>query len=108
MFGYNVYAYDPMPDRSKLDAKARKCIFLGYQRRINGYRLWDPLTNRIIISRDISFNESKSLKEDKNAQTSQIDIDKSKDPTSQDETVGGSNHRQFGDWIEIDVYGYTE
>ena len=33
-------------------------IFVGYGGGTKGYRLWDPTTHKIIIKRDVKFNES--------------------------------------------------
>jgi hypothetical protein len=50
-----------MPDqlRRKLDSKSKRCIFVGYTK--NGYRLWDPLTETVFVSRDVIFNEKELL-----------------------------------------------
>ena len=32
-------------------------MFLGYTDRVKGYRLWDPTTHKIFISRDVIFVE---------------------------------------------------
>ena len=45
-------------ERTKLDAKFRKCIFLGYADGVKGYRLWDPTAHKIVISRDVIFVEN--------------------------------------------------
>jgi hypothetical protein len=34
---------------------------------VKGYKLWNLVTCKVIISRDISFNEPKTLKERENA-----------------------------------------
>ena len=46
--------------RNKLDPKPRKCIILGYQHG-KGYRFWDPIAEKLPTSKDVSFNEPKSL-----------------------------------------------
>lgn len=37
--------------------KSQKCIFLGYSSNYRGYRCYDPLSNKTIISRHIVFDE---------------------------------------------------
>ena len=41
VFGCDVYAHIPKDERGKFDAKARKCIFMGYGRETKGYRLYE-------------------------------------------------------------------
>ncbi|KAL1536502.1 hypothetical protein AAHA92_29144 [Salvia divinorum] len=56
-FGCKAYAH---LKQSKLDARALKCVMLGYQPGVKGYRLWcvEPGNHKIIISRDVVFSES--------------------------------------------------
>lgn len=44
-------------ETSKLDPKFRKCIFLKYVDEVKGYYLWDLITYKVIISRDIIFTK---------------------------------------------------
>ncbi|KAL2630082.1 hypothetical protein R1flu_014768 [Riccia fluitans] len=73
VFGYDVYAHTPRENQTKLDPKAKKCYFLGYQQGVKGYQLWDPVDCKLIVSRDVSFNEARSLKEGEKAQAPDID-----------------------------------
>ena len=57
VFGCDAYPLTPKVNRSKLDPTSKKCVFLGYQTGVKGYRLWDPIARKIIVSRDVSFNE---------------------------------------------------
>lgn len=41
IFGCSAYAHIPKDERRKLDAKSRKCTFLGYSSSSKGYRLYD-------------------------------------------------------------------
>jgi hypothetical protein len=50
ILGCRTYAHVP-------DA-VRKCWFVGYCDNIKGWRLWDPVTRKIIISRDVFFDET--------------------------------------------------
>uniref|UniRef100_A0A2N9GLD2 CCHC-type domain-containing protein n=1 Tax=Fagus sylvatica TaxID=28930 RepID=A0A2N9GLD2_FAGSY len=34
-------------DRSKLDPKSKKCIFLGFKKGVKGYKLWDPVAQKM-------------------------------------------------------------
>ena len=57
-----AYVHVDAGEQSKLDAKAKKMIFLGYPRGVKGYRMWDPLEKNVIISRDVTFDEMLVLK----------------------------------------------
>ncbi|KAI5434960.1 hypothetical protein KIW84_021691 [Lathyrus oleraceus] len=50
--GCPVYVMYNSQERAKLDPKYRKCIFLGYANGVRGYRLWDPASCKVIVSRD--------------------------------------------------------
>ncbi|KAL3623657.1 hypothetical protein CASFOL_032473 [Castilleja foliolosa] len=56
VFGCAAYAHIK---QDKLQARALKCIFLGYPTGVKGYRLWciEPNERRMVISRDVTFNE---------------------------------------------------
>ena len=56
-FGCLVYVMYNAQERTKLDAKSRKCIFLGYADGVKGYRLWDLTAHKIVISIDVIFVE---------------------------------------------------
>ena len=71
VFGCLAYAHIAGDERSKLDAKSRQCIFLGYQKGVKGFQLWDPKANKVVISKDVIFDEKvvfqNTQKEDKQA-----------------------------------------
>ena len=60
IFGCIAYAHIPDEKRKKLDDKGVKCIFLGYSDVSKAYKLFDPITEKIIISRDVIFDEANS------------------------------------------------
>lgn len=41
-----------------MDAKATHCIFIGYFSDKKGYRVWDSLAKKVIVSRDVIFYEN--------------------------------------------------
>jgi len=50
IFGCVSHVYVPNNKRMKLDAKSFKCILLGVSEESKTYRLFDHLSNKIIIS----------------------------------------------------------
>jgi hypothetical protein len=70
VFGCPVYVMYNSQERTKLDSKSRKCIFLGYADNVKGYRLWDPTARKVVISRDVVFVENELQSEQKNDSTS--------------------------------------
>lgn len=55
VFGSEVYVHIPKEKRRKLDAKAKKCLFVGYDNYVKGFRVFDTKTNTIEIARDVKF-----------------------------------------------------
>ncbi|GAB2278278.1 hypothetical protein Dimus_039278 [Dionaea muscipula] len=58
IFGSIAYAHVPAATRTKLDDRAEKTILIGYSNR--GYKLYNPLTKKILVSRDVKFAEEES------------------------------------------------
>jgi len=70
VFGCPVYVMYNSQERTKLDPKSRKCIFLGYADKVKGYRMWDPTARKVVVSRDVVFAENEPQSEQKNDNTS--------------------------------------
>jgi len=47
VFGYIAYVHVPDEKRSKLDPKAKKCIFIGYSLEQKGYRCFNPSIRKL-------------------------------------------------------------
>ena len=58
VFGCAAYCHIPKDERKKLDVKSRKCVFMGYAENRKGYRLYDLANQKVVYSRDVTFNES--------------------------------------------------
>ena len=50
VFGCDAYVQVPKENRSKLDKKVEKCIFIGYTNSLNGYKVWNPETKKVVYS----------------------------------------------------------
>lgn len=61
VFDCDAYAFTPKDIGTKFDIKIKKCILLSVQGGVKGYMLWNINDCKLIVSRDVSFNESRSL-----------------------------------------------
>ncbi|KAG8498286.1 hypothetical protein CXB51_006980 [Gossypium anomalum] len=48
-------------DNGKLEPSSIKCVFLGYKAGVKGYKLWCPENRKVVISKDIVFDETAML-----------------------------------------------
>lgn len=56
VFGCPAYVFVHKEDRNgKLDSRSRKMFMVGYCS--NGYRLWEPESRKIVVARNVIFNE---------------------------------------------------
>ena len=58
VFGCRAYVMIQKDQRKSLQPHSMACIFLGYSEEIKGWRCYDPVSKKIIVSRDVIFNES--------------------------------------------------
>ena len=59
VFGCLAHVHVIDQKRRKLDDKSLQCVLLGVSHESKAYQLFDPATRRIIVSRDVSFEEDK-------------------------------------------------
>ncbi|KAG6404540.1 hypothetical protein SASPL_136789 [Salvia splendens] len=57
VFGSKAYAHVPDQTKCKLDDKSKPFIFIGYDSNTKGYKLYDPTSQKTMISRDVEFDE---------------------------------------------------
>jgi len=55
VFGFSAYAH---VNEGKLEPRAKKCIILGYAFGVKVYKFWYANLSKIIISKNITFDES--------------------------------------------------
>lgn len=66
IFGCIAFAHVPEELRQKLDNRSEKCIFVGYSEQSKAYRLYNPVTKKFVMSRDVKFLENKSWSDQEN------------------------------------------
>lgn len=66
VWGCIAHAHVPDAKRRKLDDKSSLCILLGKSDESTGYRLYNPKTREIVVSKDVVFEEDRSWEWDSN------------------------------------------
>nr|KYP49198.1 Retrovirus-related Pol polyprotein from transposon TNT 1-94 [Cajanus cajan] len=59
IFGCIAHVHFPNQRRRKLDDKSQQCVLLGVSDETKGYKPFDPITKKVIDSRDVVFEEDK-------------------------------------------------
>nr|GEZ16377.1 zinc finger, CCHC-type [Tanacetum cinerariifolium] len=59
VFGCKAYAKVTKPHLKKLDDRSKELVYLGTQPGSKVYRLFDPVTKDMVVSRDVKFKEDK-------------------------------------------------
>ncbi|XP_074278171.1 uncharacterized protein LOC141601767 [Silene latifolia] len=54
-FGSTAYYH---VSEGKLEPRAKKGVFMGYGDGVKGYRIWSPSEGRVILSRNVVFDEN--------------------------------------------------
>ncbi|GJV63637.1 ribonuclease H-like domain, reverse transcriptase, RNA-dependent DNA polymerase [Tanacetum coccineum] len=60
VFGCIAYAKVPSQHLTKLDDRSTKMVYLGNEQGSKAYRLFDPTTQRVCVSRDVKFKEDET------------------------------------------------
>ncbi|GJT12879.1 retrovirus-related pol polyprotein from transposon TNT 1-94 [Tanacetum coccineum] len=60
VFGCIAYVYVPSQRRLKLDNRSEKHVFVGYDKQSKGYKLYNPVTRKVVVGRDVEFDEEGS------------------------------------------------
>lgn len=59
IFGCMTYSHVPEEKRTKLEPTAKKGIFVGYSETSKAYRIYIPALRKIVLRRDVRFEEEK-------------------------------------------------
>lgn len=60
-FGGDAYIHIPKEIQKKFNFKSMKCTLLGYSTKTKWYTLYNPITKKIILCRNIICDEGKRL-----------------------------------------------
>ncbi|KAM1072945.1 hypothetical protein ACFX2B_017883 [Malus domestica] len=99
VFGCISYVHIPDNKRTKLDDKSMKCVLLGVSKGSKAYRLFEPVSQKIIISRDVRFDENSSWVWDEHhheAVIADLEWDDDEDTTSEANEVDSEGGDEDG------------
>ena len=58
VFGSKAYVHTLEDKRKKLDPRSIEMMLVGYEPGSKGYRLWNSSTRSLVLSRDVTFDET--------------------------------------------------
>jgi len=91
MFGSEAYAHISKQLRKKWDKKSQNLILMDYQTDSYNFRLFDPQTGKIIISRDVAIHETSDYQQRNSEDESQIIIETGFITQNRNDTKSHSN-----------------
>ncbi|KAK3029181.1 hypothetical protein RJ639_038733 [Escallonia herrerae] len=102
IFGCPAYVHLQNEERSKLDPKSKECIFLGYEEGVKGYRLWDPVAKKMVISRDVVFSEAhmfntNATSSERQGHTVEIKLHEQRTKSTDESTDGSTDEQSLED-----------
>ncbi len=57
VFGCKCWYVLPKKNVRKLAPRSNQGMFIGYSAQSKGYKIWDPALHKIVVSRDVTFDE---------------------------------------------------
>ena len=72
--------------------KSEKCIFVGYSLQSKAYTLYNPISGKVIISRDVKLNEEENWIWSNSSVTSSVQIPEAKSIDTHGNNSSTSSH----------------
>ncbi|KAF2880266.1 hypothetical protein ILUMI_25914 [Ignelater luminosus] len=95
IFGSQRLVHVPSQKRRKLNNTAIQIIFAGYDQNSKAYRCYDPVQNKLVISREVSFIDYQEI----NNKRKNSDLRSSKERSTESENLNSSSE------VEINLSG---
>lgn len=103
VFGCIGHVHVSNSKRKKLDDKSFQCVLLGMSEESKAYRLYDPASKKIIVSRDVFFEENECWDWGRSNEEARLDILEWGDSNEE-----GSEHDQSEEESEEEVAAEEE
>ncbi len=91
VWGCACYVYIPRTQRAKLDSPGVKCIFVGYQEGTKGYRCYNAETGRVIVSRDVTFDETDFPGKEQEGEEENVSVEETQSEDEEEEKSPGTS-----------------
>ena len=62
IFGCLTYSHVPSEKRTKLEATAKKGIFVGYDETSKAFRIYLPAQRKVVVRRKVIFEEERAFR----------------------------------------------
>jgi transposase InsO family protein len=103
VFGCISHVHVSDSKRKKLDDKSFQCVLLGMSEESKAYRLYDPVSKKIVVSRDVVFEENECWDWGRSNEEARLDILEWGDSNEE-----GSEHDQSEEESEEEVAAEEE
>jgi hypothetical protein len=98
VFGCKAHVRPASPHLKKLDDRSVPMVYLGVEEGSKAHRLYNPQTKRIVVSRDVVFEESVAWEWNAEfGQNSDFDVEETVEATVQPFVVGNNDADLDGD-----------
>ena len=74
VFGSEAFVYVPKQFTKKFDARSKKVMLVGYEGNSSNYRLYNPETRTVTVSRNVVFNEKQNKSESSTVNSENEDL----------------------------------
>ena len=58
VFGCRCWFVTPKTELKKQDSRSKEGLIMGYSTQSKGYKIWDIESSKLVVSRDVTFDES--------------------------------------------------